>query len=112
MPENAAEWTDDYDFVIVHDPQPAAMLAMLEERGPPQGEVGVAVPHRPVELVRSPCGTTTRSGCRGTTRAVFTMQDFVRPGFEGPEVFIIPPSIDPLSTKNCWIGPGRPPTRS
>jgi trehalose synthase len=37
--------------------------------------------------------------------AVFTMEQYVRPGLSGPSVFIVPPSIDPLSTKNCWIDP-------
>jgi trehalose synthase len=37
--------------------------------------------------------------------AVFTMAEFVPPGLSGPEIFVIPPSIDPLSAKNQWIDP-------
>ena len=38
---------------------------------------------------------------------IFTMQDFVPPGLEGPgpRVFLIPPSIDPMSAKNQWMDP-------
>jgi trehalose synthase len=37
--------------------------------------------------------------------AIFTIDDFVPPGFHGAQTFIIPPSIDPLSAKNQWIDP-------
>jgi trehalose synthase len=37
--------------------------------------------------------------------AVFTMQEFEPAGLAGPRVFIIPPSIDPLSSKNQWMDP-------
>jgi trehalose synthase len=37
--------------------------------------------------------------------AVFTMADFVPPGLSGPDMFVIPPAIDPLSAKNQWIDP-------
>ena len=38
---NADLFDEDYDFVVVHDPQPAAMLQNLRER-----QVDLALPHR------------------------------------------------------------------
>jgi trehalose synthase len=35
--------------------------------------------------------------------AIFTSEKYVIPGIEGPKVFIMPPSIDPLSDKNKEI---------
>jgi trehalose synthase len=101
--ENAAAWSDDYDFVIVHDPQPAAMLALLEDEGRRKG-TWVWRCHIDLSNSFAPVWDYYAQWVSRYDGAVFTMQDFVRPGFDGPEVFLIPPSIDPLSTKNCWIG--------
>jgi trehalose synthase len=101
--ENVAAWSDDYDFVIVHDPQPAAMLALLEDQGRRKG-TWVWRCHIDLSNSFAPVWDYYAQWVSRYDGAVFTMQDFVRPGFEGPEVFLIPPSIDPLSTKNCWIG--------
>jgi trehalose synthase len=101
--ENAAAWSEDYDFVIVHDPQPAAMLAMLEEEGRRKGKWAWRC-HIDLSNSYQPVWDYYAQWVSRYDAAVFTMGDFVRPGFEGPEVFLVPPSIDPLSTKNCWIG--------
>jgi trehalose synthase len=101
--ENAAAWSEDYDFVIVHDPQPAAMLALLEEDGRRKGKWAWRC-HIDLSNSYQPVWDYYAHWVSRYDAAVFTMGDFVRPGFEGPEVFLVPPSIDPLSTKNCWIG--------
>jgi trehalose synthase len=103
--ENVQEWSDDYDYVIVNDPQPVAMLSILESEGRRKGKwawrchIDLSNSYQPVWDYYAPW-VSPYDG------AVFTMPDFVRPGFQGPEIFIIPPSIDPLSTKNSWLGPG------
>ena len=101
--ENAAAWSEDYDFVIVHDPQPAAMLALLDEEGRRKGKWAWRC-HIDLSNSYQPVWDYYAHWVSRYDAAVFTMGDFVRPGFEGPEVFLVPPSIDPLSTKNCWIG--------
>ena len=99
---NAAEFKDDYDVVIVHDPQPAALrTALAEERGLSarwvwRCHIDLSAPFAPVWDFFS--GHVERYDA-----AVFTMEDFVRPGFQGPQVELIPPSIDPLSPKNAWL---------
>ena len=101
--ENAEAWSDDFDFVIVHDPQPAAMLALLEEEGRRKGKWAWRC-HIDLSNSYPPVWDYYAQWVSRYDGAVFTMGDFVRPGLEGPEVFLVPPSIDPLSTKNCWIG--------
>jgi trehalose synthase len=103
--ENVQEWNDDYDYVIVNDPQPAAMLAILENEGRRKGKWAWRC-HIDLSNSYHPVWDYYAQWVSHYDGAVFTMQDFVRPGFHGPEVFIIPPSIDPLSTKNSWLGPG------
>jgi trehalose synthase len=103
--ENAQEWTDDYDYVIVNDPQPVALLSILEDEGRRKGKWAWRC-HIDLSSSYQPVWDYYAKWVSPYNGAVFTMQDFVRPGFEGPDVFIIPPSIDPLSTKNSWLGPG------
>ncbi len=97
--ENAAGLAEGYDFVIMHDPQPAGILSVLEEQGNRKGKwlwrchIDLSAPFDPVwdffaEQVARYDG------------AVFTMDEFVRPGLTGPKVVSIPPSIDPVSLKN------------
>ncbi len=96
---NAAEIPDDYDLYLIHDPQPAAVLRVLEEEDRRRGHwlwrchIDLSVPHPPVWEFFEPIVNRYDA-------AIFTMQDFVQPGVSGPEVALIPPSIDPLSVKN------------
>jgi len=100
--ENAEEFADDYDFVIVHDPQPAAMLAILEDAGRRSGK-WVWRCHIDLSNTFQPVWDFYAGYVSRYDAAVFTMKDFVQPGLEGPETFLIPPSIDPLSTKNAFV---------
>ncbi|HVH53804.1 MAG TPA: glycosyltransferase [Actinomycetota bacterium] len=96
---NAAEFTDGYDYVFVHDPQPAALLTVLEEEGLRSGRwvwrchIDLSTPFRPVWEFFEPIVNRYDA-------AIFTMEDFAQPGVTDPELAFIPPSIDPCSTKN------------
>jgi trehalose synthase len=96
--DNAASLDEEYDFVIIHDPQPAAMLSELLEDGDPKGKwiwrchIDLTQPYQPVWEFLEPFVGAHHA-------VVFTMEDFVRPGLPVPHV-IIPPTIDPLSLKN------------
>lgn len=93
---NAAELTESYDFVFIHDPQPAAILAIHGkgdarwiwrchiDTGSPQPEVWAFL----------------RSFLGEYDAAIFTMREFAPPDFPIERVEIIPPAIDPLSPKN------------
>ncbi len=96
---NAAEIPDDYDFYLIHDPQPAAVIRVLEEEGRRRGRwlwrchIDLSTPHPPVWEFFEPIVNRYDA-------AIFTMEDFAQPGVQGPELAFIPPSIDPLSVKN------------
>ena len=100
---NVDRFHEDADFVMVHDPQPAAMLTLLENDGRRQGRwvwrchIDVS---QPMEQVWSFLATHVAR----YDAAVFTLDEFVRPGLS-VTVAVIPPSIDPLSPKNAQLDP-------
>lgn len=101
---NAELFDQPYDFVVVHDPQPAGILSGIlqkTEKRPPgkwiwrshldlseaQPEVWDAL-YRHVQLYDA---------------AVFSAEEYVRPELEAQQTAIIPPTIDPLSPRNVEI---------
>jgi trehalose synthase len=116
--ENAAALDDDYDFVIVHDPQPAALLSAHgkgDARWVWRCHIDTSEPDPETWAFLRPY-------LADFDAAVFTMPQFVPPDFPVTRVETIAPAIDPLSPKNLqleeatsrqileWIGielPGR-----
>ncbi len=100
--ENARLFDTDYDFVIIHDPQPAGVLAMLD-----RPRVGKWIWRCHIDL------TDAQPAVWGFLRpyvapydaAIFSMPEYAKPDLAGPHVAIIPPSIDPLSPKNMELPP-------
>jgi trehalose synthase len=87
---------DDYDVVIVHDPQPAAFLhfvAANHARWVWRCHIDSSQPNDAVWQFLRPYVSQYDA-------AIFTMKEFVPPGFSGPRLHLIPPAIDPLSPKN------------
>jgi trehalose synthase len=99
---NAAELPRDFDFVLVHDPQPAALLRAIEEQGERTGRwlwrchIDLSATYRPVWEFFEPIVNRFDA-------AIFTAEEFVQPGLEVRELALIPPSIDPLSLKNVVL---------
>jgi trehalose synthase len=93
----------DADIVMVHDLQPAGIAGALDATGDRKGtwiwrcHVDASRPFAPVWNHLS--GHVARHDA-----SIFTMEGFVPPG-HGTRVFVVPPSIDPLSAKNQWIDP-------
>ena len=116
--ENAALLDEDYDFVFVHDPQPAAMLAH-RGTGPDRW---VWRCHIDTSEPNPGIWAYLREFLAHYDAAVFTMEEFAPPDMPVDRVEIVPPAIDPLSPKNrplddasvneilAWIGidPGLP----
>jgi trehalose synthase len=93
---NAESFHNDYDFVFLHDPQPAAIPSM-------RGKDNTHWIWRCHIDTSSPNPHTWaffRPYLKAFDSAVFTMHDFVPPDCPVANVEIIPPAIDPLSPKN------------
>jgi trehalose synthase len=93
---NAQLFQEDYDFVFLHDPQPAAIPSM---RGKGNAR-WIWRCHIDTSAPNARTWAFLRQYMYGFDSAVFTMRDFVPPDFPVAKVDIIPPAIDPLSPKN------------
>jgi trehalose synthase len=100
--QNAAEFpADDYDYVIIHDPQPIAMIDSFPDRRAKwiwRGHIDFSTPNPSVlEFLLPPL--------RNYDDAIFHMPEYVPAADEMPEVVIWPPAIDPLMPKNMALSP-------
>ena len=93
---NADLFEETYDFVFLHDPQPAAIASM---RGKGNAR-WIWRCHIDTSAPNPQTWAFLRQYMGGFDSAVFTMSDFVPPDFPIAKVDIIPPAIDPLSPKN------------
>jgi trehalose synthase len=116
--ENAPLLDGSYDFVVVHDPQPAALLSVHgkgDSRWVWRCHIDTSEPN-------ADAWRFLRPFLADYDAAVFTMPEFVPPDLPVARVRTIAPAIDPLSPKNLdipdhtagqildWIGidlPGR-----
>lgn len=94
---NARWFEDEFDVVVVHDPQPLGMLSYTEGRGARHWvwrcHIDTSEPNPVFWEFFEPYIEAYRT-------AIFTMRDYVGPEMEPSRIRIIPPSIDPLSPKN------------
>ena len=97
---NADAITERYDYVYVHDPQPAGLLHYVRLRD--AGGLGAKWIWR-CHLDTTEALPEVWDFLRGYVElydaAVFTMDGYVKSEL-GPQLAIIPPAIDPTSTKN------------
>ena len=88
---------ENADIVIIHDPQPAALLKHFPER---KGKwiwrchIDVSKPFRPV-------WNYLRNFIQGYDASIFSLSSFAQP-LPHP-VYLVPPSIDPLHDKNIEL---------
>ena len=99
---NAEQLEGDYDFVIVHDPQPAAVI----EHGRPIGDHWIWRCH--IDL-SAPNQTVLQFLLPWLARydaTVFHRREYVpTDGLGLPPAYIWPPAIDPLTPKNMALAP-------
>lgn len=86
----------DNDYVVIHDPQPAAMVQFYRKR------FGKWIWRCHIDLSTPNMAFLSflKTYIQQYDAAIFSMQKYVKPGIEIPKIAIIPPSIDPLSDKN------------
>jgi trehalose synthase len=96
---NAAEFENAYDFVIVHDSQPAAMIDHAGRSGAQwvwRCHIDLSTPNREVLEFLLP-------SLRRYDATIFHRRNYV-PGDSGlRSAFIWPPAIDPLAPKNMAL---------
>jgi trehalose synthase len=100
--ENAGELAaDDYDYVIVHDPQPVAMIESFPQRRAKwiwRGHIDFSTPNEQIFNLLLP-------SIRGYDASIFHMREYV-PRAEGLQMPVVwPPAIDPLTPKNMALSP-------
>jgi trehalose synthase len=101
--QNARKLDGEYDFVVVHDPQPAGLLRYhgrepikhwawrchIDTSAPNPEYWGFLAPYlEPYDA------------------HIFTMKQYVGPGLRSPHLAIVAPTIDPLSPKNAPMSMG------
>ena len=105
--ENAAEFAaDEYDFVIIHDPQPIGMIdafpALRSSKNSAKwiwrGHIDFSTPNPAVMDFLLP-------SLRKYDDAIFHMREYAPSADDLPEIVIWPPAIDPLMPKNMALSP-------
>jgi trehalose synthase len=94
--ENARAFAEEYDFVIIHDPQPAAVLSVRGKgacRWVWRCHIDTSAPNAQVWAFLRPYLAEYDA-------AIFTLAEFVPADLPVRRVEVIPPAIDPLSPKN------------
>lgn len=97
---NAEKFEGDYDFVVIHDPQPAGMLFYHGRNGAKHWawrcHIDTSHPNPAYWDFYAPYFSAYEAG-------IFTMSEYVGPGVDFEHLAIITPTIDPLSPKNAPI---------
>jgi trehalose synthase len=85
-----------YDFVLVHDPQPAGLRRLLPDAA------GSWIWRCHIDLTAADPETWAflRPEVEAYDAAIFTLPEYVQPDLRLKQLAYIPPSIDPLSPKN------------
>jgi len=94
--DNAVYFQDEFDFIIVHDPQPAA-LRMLRSADPGKW---IWRCHIDLTAANEQYWSFLRPFVEEYDAAIFTMPAYVKQDLRIDKVAIVPPAIDPLSPKN------------
>jgi trehalose synthase len=98
---NARDFSDDYDFVVVHDPQPAAMIEHFPDsraRWVWRCHIDLSTPNPDVLAFLLP-------SIARYDAAIFHRREYVPEAAQLPDCFVWPPAIDPLTPKNMALSP-------
>jgi len=102
---NADLFDESYDYVVIHDPQPAAIPTFIEERTGRRGGKWVWRCHIDLTDAQAQVWDMLRPHVERYDGAIFTLADYVKDDLRGPAIFCVPPAIDPLSPKNVDLPP-------
>jgi trehalose synthase len=96
---NAAELEDEYDFVVVHDPQPVGIVEQFpasRAKWTWRCHIDLSAPNSDVLGYLLPAVSRYDA-------AIFHMREYVPRAGDLPPSFIWPPAIDPLAPKNMAL---------
>ncbi len=94
---NAEKFEGEYDFIVVHDPQPAGLLHF---HGDSAGRHWIWRSHIDTSHPNPGYWEFMVPFLAGYEAGIFSMTEYAGEGIAFPELAIIHPSIDPLSKKN------------
>ncbi len=97
----ASMFEGEYDFVVIHDPQPAAIRTLLPEAP------GRWTWRCHIDLTAADEDTWQflRPSVQRYDAAIFTLPEYVKPDIGVEMLAYVPPSIDPISPKNIGLDP-------
>ncbi len=98
---NVGGLTEEYDFVIVHDPQPI----LMREHAPIDGARWIWRCHIDLSTPNPEVLDFILPMVEGYDLSVFHMAQYIPPGNRMPQPVIMPPAIDPLAPKNMALTP-------
>jgi len=98
---NADLFDEDWDYVVMHDPQPAGIRGMVEERlGHTPAGKWVWRCHIDLTDAQPEVWDLVHPFVEEHDGAIFTLDEYVKGSLLHPVVYAVPPAIDPLSPKN------------
>jgi trehalose synthase len=99
--DNALQIEGDWDYVVIHDPQPAALREYVRARGlSPEDTKWIWRCHIDLTDANSRVWEFFRPFIEQYDASVWTMPQFVPGTLEMQNIVFAPPCIDPLSVKN------------
>ena len=101
---NAEGITGHYDYVYIHDPQPAGIMHYVKQRDPNLlGAKWIWRCHLDTTESLPEVWDFVKGYVQIYDAAIFTLKDYVKGTIPGPTLETIWPAIDPASTKNSEI---------
>ena len=97
----AAQFEGDYDYVVIHDPQPAALRSLR----PSATGKWIWRCHIDLTAANPDAWGFVRPMVEAYDAAIFTLPDYVQPDLRVGVLAYVAPSIDPLSPKNMPLEP-------
>jgi len=95
---NASSFEDEYDYVVIHDPQPAPLVSLCKRRGAWiwRCHLDLTSPNPSVLRILAP-------HLEAYDAAVFSAREYAPPSLRFPHIYVNPPAIDPTSPKNRHV---------
>ena len=103
---NAELFAEEFDFVVVHDPQPGGILSTFtEHRGRRPSGRWVWHCHLDLGEAQPDVWRLMQRYCHAYDALAFDLAEYVPRDIEAPIITVIEPAIDPLGPKNMDLPP-------